>query len=208
MHPWGPRNTVPVHPLGTLFRDTVPGRAEVPGCSPCVWLPPTCATRLHSEQESPGSGEGTNSCEGALPSRDHRPCGLGQRGLGVPLGAPPVSFTPLALARRPISLPTPRSQPSHVPERDNGAISRSSDGRDLVELVLDGELAYDDLDFDIDQARVRQVWDERVAERIAALDFEGEFMTQGRAWTEIEEDGTPIRRDPSSSIAERQGIWG
>lgn len=74
----------------------------------------------------------------------------------------------------------------------------SNDGRDLVQLILDGDLDYGDLDSEEDQARVRQFWDELVAERIAHTDFGAEFIAQGRAWTEIEGDGTPIRRDPSS----------
>lgn len=73
----------------------------------------------------------------------------------------------------------------------------NGDGRSSVERVLDGDLAYDDLPTESEQATVRAVWSERIAERIAATDFEAEFTAQGRAWTDVDADGKPIRRNPT-----------
>lgn len=73
------------------------------------------------------------------------------------------------------------------------------DRRSNVERVPDGDFAYDELPVENEQATVRAVWNERVAERIAATDFEAEFIAQGRAWTDVDANGKPIRRTPTES---------
>ncbi|GAA1563922.1 hypothetical protein GCM10009691_41480 [Brevibacterium picturae] len=75
----------------------------------------------------------------------------------------------------------------------------SEDARSDVEKVLDGEMRYDDLGTEEEQAVVRKVVDERIREDIASLNFEAEFIAQGRAWTDVDADGKPILRAPTES---------
>lgn len=56
--------------------------------------------------------------------------------------------------------------------------------RSNVERVLDGDLVYDDLPTEDEQADVRAAWDERISD----ADFEAEFTTQGRSWIAVDAD--------------------
>lgn len=60
-----------------------------------------------------------------------------------------------------------------------------------VERVLAGDGSYDALS-EREQAIVRADWDEQVAARIAALDFEAEFTESGESWSEADEAGRLI----------------
>jgi hypothetical protein len=57
-----------------------------------------------------------------------------------------------------------------------------------IERVLAGQASYDEIG-DQAQAVVRATWDTRIAERIAALDFEAEFTEAGDTWSEADESG-------------------
>lgn len=71
------------------------------------------------------------------------------------------------------------------------------DERSAVERVLDGDMSYDDLATEEEQAVVRRVVDERVTARIADLNLEREFIEQGRSsWIDADAEGNPIRRAP------------
>lgn len=74
-----------------------------------------------------------------------------------------------------------------------------SDGRPsqtrTVRRVLAGHLSYDDIDPDA-QARVRREWTRRMDVRRSGLNLEAEFRAQGRAWTELDETGQLVRREP------------
>lgn len=61
-----------------------------------------------------------------------------------------------------------------------------------VEVVLSGALAYDDISVDA-QARVRQVWDQRMADRRNGIDLATEFRERGRGWSECDADGSLVR---------------
>ena len=62
-----------------------------------------------------------------------------------------------------------------------------------IERVLVGDGSYDALG-EREQAIVRASWDEQVAARIAALDFETEFADAGETWSEADEAGRLIAR--------------
>ena len=62
-----------------------------------------------------------------------------------------------------------------------------------IERVLAGDGSYDTLG-EREQAIVRASWDERVAARIAALDFETEFADAGETWSEADDAGRLIAR--------------
>jgi hypothetical protein len=62
-----------------------------------------------------------------------------------------------------------------------------------IERVLAGDGSYDALG-EREQAIVRAEWDERVAARIAALDFETEFAEAGDTWSEADDAGQLIPR--------------
>jgi hypothetical protein len=57
-----------------------------------------------------------------------------------------------------------------------------------IERVLAGQASYDDIG-EPAQAVVRATWDQRIAERIASLDFEDEFTQMGETWSEGDESG-------------------
>lgn len=65
-----------------------------------------------------------------------------------------------------------------------------------IERVLAGNGSYDELS-ERAQAVVRAAWDERVSERRASLNFEEEFTAAGETWSEADETGEVIVRDPS-----------
>lgn len=75
----------------------------------------------------------------------------------------------------------------------------SEDARSDVERVLNGDMCYDDFGTEEEQAVVRKVADERMAALIANLDFEVEFIAQGRASTDVDTEGNPIRRRPGGA---------
>jgi hypothetical protein len=62
-----------------------------------------------------------------------------------------------------------------------------------VERVLAGDGSYDALG-EREQAIVRAEWDEQVAERVAALDFEAEFTEAGESWSEADAAGRLVSR--------------
>ena len=64
-----------------------------------------------------------------------------------------------------------------------------------IQRVLAGDGSYDELS-EREQAVVRAAWEEDVEERIAALDYEERFTAEGRAWTDVDAEGHPIRRVP------------
>lgn len=61
-----------------------------------------------------------------------------------------------------------------------------------VEEVLSGARAYDDVSVAA-QARVRAVWDQRVADARNSLDLAAEFREQGRSWSECDADGKVLQ---------------
>src|SRR5690349_13964009 len=62
-----------------------------------------------------------------------------------------------------------------------------------IERVLAGDASYDDIG-DPAQAVVRATWDQRIAERIAALDLETEFTAAGESWSEGDDSGQVVGR--------------
>lgn len=68
---------------------------------------------------------------------------------------------------------------------------------DAIERVLSGRMSYDALS-DPEQAVVRAEWDERIAARIAGLNFEERLRAAGRPWAEADADGNLVMRDPAS----------
>ena len=59
--------------------------------------------------------------------------------------------------------------------------------------VLAGAAEYDELG-ERDQAVVRAIWDERIAERRAHLDLAAEFTQAGVSWLEADEHGRVVTR--------------
>ncbi len=57
-----------------------------------------------------------------------------------------------------------------------------------VQAVLTGECSYDRLEAS-EQALVRTLWDEQLAERLARLDLAAAFETEGHSYAEIDEHG-------------------
>lgn len=64
-----------------------------------------------------------------------------------------------------------------------------------ITQVLAGHRSYDDLDSE-QQAVVRADWSERIEDRIGELDLAEEFSSQGRAYSELDEQGRVVRRTP------------
>lgn len=64
---------------------------------------------------------------------------------------------------------------------------------DAIERVLTGQADYDALD-DRAQAVVRATWDERIEDRIAALDLTAPLTERGGGWTEVDAEGRVSRR--------------
>jgi DhnA family fructose-bisphosphate aldolase class Ia len=62
-----------------------------------------------------------------------------------------------------------------------------------VARVLMGRGDYDELN-DYEQAVIRASWAERMAARLAELDLEKEFLADGEAFSELDENGLVVRR--------------
>ena len=77
--------------------------------------------------------------------------------------------------------------------------SPSASVRD-IERVLAGESSYDELG-ERDQAVVRASWSEQIADSRDDLDLAAEFAQAGRSWTDADEHGDPVRRDPVGNTA-------
>lgn len=75
----------------------------------------------------------------------------------------------------------------------------SSPGTSLRDIhrVLAGNASYDELG-ERNQAVVRAIWDEQMEARRAHLDLAAEFTRAGRSWTEADESGRAIVRDPDA----------
>ena len=65
-----------------------------------------------------------------------------------------------------------------------------------IERVLAGQASYDELG-EPAQAVVRATWDARIAEHIAALDLETEFVAAGEAWSEGDDSGRVVQHGTS-----------
>ena len=63
-----------------------------------------------------------------------------------------------------------------------------------VERVLSGTGSYDALT-DSEQALVRTAWDERISDRLAALDFAAEFTATGESWSEFDDGRVVVHGD-------------
>jgi hypothetical protein len=64
-----------------------------------------------------------------------------------------------------------------------------------VARVLDGQAGYDDIAAP-GQAVVRTEWAERMSDRLAELDFAGDFTEAGQPFSELDEHGHAVRRRP------------
>lgn len=62
-----------------------------------------------------------------------------------------------------------------------------------VERVLSGDGSYDALS-EREQAVVRAEWDERIADRRAALNLAAEFTAAGDSWSDADDDGNLVTR--------------
>jgi hypothetical protein len=62
-----------------------------------------------------------------------------------------------------------------------------------IARALDGQAEYDDLNAH-EQAIVRTDWAERMADRMAELDFDHEFTEAGEPFSELDEHGRGVRR--------------
>jgi hypothetical protein len=78
-------------------------------------------------------------------------------------------------------------------ELSAGSYPRHSD----VEAALAGRASYDKLD-PVKQALVRAEWSRRLEIARTQLDLEATFETDGRSWSEIDEDGQVVQRRPSA----------
>ncbi|MGO4258142.1 hypothetical protein [Marmoricola sp. RAF53] len=63
----------------------------------------------------------------------------------------------------------------------------------MIKRVRAGHASYDALR-SREQAVVRATWDTRVAERIAALDLEADFLAAGETWSEADGEGYLVVR--------------
>ncbi|MCR4512667.1 hypothetical protein [Aeromicrobium sp. 50.2.37] len=83
--------------------------------------------------------------------------------------------------------------------------SEWSDGRPSqtrsIRRVLAGHLSFDDIDPEV-QAGVRREWTRRMDARRSGLNLEAEFRAQGRAWTELDETGQLVRREPGPDASD------
>jgi hypothetical protein len=62
-----------------------------------------------------------------------------------------------------------------------------------IAQVLAGRRSYDDVGSE-QQAVVRTDWSELIEARIGGLDFAEEFSAQSRPYSELDQDGRPVRR--------------
>lgn len=67
---------------------------------------------------------------------------------------------------------------------------------DAIERVLSGEVPYDALSGP-EQAVARVAWDDGIAARVSALDFEERLRKAGSPWAEADGDGNVVVRDPA-----------
>ncbi len=72
---------------------------------------------------------------------------------------------------------------------------------DAVTRVLAGQASYDALPA-TEQALVRAARDARVAEDVAALNFEERLSATGKPWYEADAQGNVVVREPSSGARE------
>lgn len=72
---------------------------------------------------------------------------------------------------------------------------------EAVTRVLAGQASYDELP-EAEQALVRAAWDERVAEDVAALDFEARLSASGEPWYVADAEGRVVVRGPSGRTGE------
>lgn len=66
---------------------------------------------------------------------------------------------------------------------------------DQVARVLAGDTSYDALAANT-QAVVRSSWDQRIAERVAEMDFEERLNAAGEPWAEADAEGNVVVRRP------------
>lgn len=71
-----------------------------------------------------------------------------------------------------------------------------------IARVLAGQASYDELP-DQAQAIARASWDEQIADRVAALDFEERLRAAGEPWPEADAEGNVVVRRPG--VAEAAG---
>lgn len=71
-----------------------------------------------------------------------------------------------------------------------------------IQNVLAGRTSYDAVG-ERDQAVVRAIWDERIAEQRAGLDLESEFTKADRTWTEADTQGNTVARGRDGAIETR-----
>jgi len=68
-----------------------------------------------------------------------------------------------------------------------------------IQRVLAGARSYDELG-EREQAMVRAIWDERLAESRSRLDLAAEFTQTGRSWTEADDRGDAVVRNAGGDI--------
>ncbi len=66
---------------------------------------------------------------------------------------------------------------------------------EAVAAVLAGRADYDDLT-EPEQAAVRAAWAEQIQAARSALNFERDFRAAGESWSEADQDGSLIIREP------------
>lgn len=80
--------------------------------------------------------------------------------------------------------------------------SASISQRDIAE-VLAGRASYDELSAR-EQAVVRAEWTERMTALREGLDLAAEFTAAGESWTEVDADGTPVKRAAATTRPRRR----
>ena len=71
---------------------------------------------------------------------------------------------------------------------------------DVITRVLAGQASYDELP-EAEQALVRAARDARIAEDVAALDFEAHLSASGKPWYVADADGKVVVRTPKPRFA-------
>lgn len=67
-----------------------------------------------------------------------------------------------------------------------------------IDVVLTGDCRYDEL-AEREQAVVRDAWDARIVDRIAALDLRDELGADGGTWAETDVSGQVVLRSADST---------
>lgn len=80
--------------------------------------------------------------------------------------------------------------------------SASISQRDIAE-VLAGRASYDELSAR-EQAVVRAEWTERMTALREGLDLAAELTAAGESWTEVDADGTPVKRAAATTRPRRR----